>query len=216
MAFFRLYLFGCGLINSSAFRGKEYRCPAGNAMSGRSSVGVPRQRRPVRATAPRGQGRTAKPIPVEPTIEVIDVKVDKRSVAQLIAAGKYSKGRVNGNITEQNFPLGLIPDGKELVRVRFNRYLTGRDAVVAARAAIRLEPVTSIAFILTVGADKPDLRKEAMISDIDSVWSDDDSHVRYPLLWRDDGQYGLDLGWGGSGFGVRWWFLALRNITPKS
>ncbi|MEK7665469.1 MAG: hypothetical protein AAB337_01160 [Patescibacteria group bacterium] len=156
-----------------------------------------------------------KPTIPEPTIEALDVKVDKtKTLAQLVAAGKYSKGCVNCDITDKNFSMGEIPEGKELVRVRLNCYLPNHAAVIAARAALKLEPVTSIAFILTVGADKPDLQKEAPVSDIDSVLSDPGGGVRYPYLWGYGDERGLGLSWGGYGFDACVWFLALRNIQP--
>ena len=168
------------------------------------------------------QASIAPPAPVEPpvpepTIEVLDVKVDKqKTVAELVAAGKYSEGYVNGDITDLNFPLGTIPPGKELVRVRLNRYFPNRQAVLDARAKIPgLEPVTSIAYLLTVGADKPDLQKEAPISDIDSVWSHPGDYVFFPCLWCRGDERKLDLRWYDDGFRACVWVLALRNIQPQ-
>ena len=169
-----------------------------------------------RCTPEAPEAEVVPPVP-EPTIEVLDIKVDKtRTVAELIAAGKYGENCVDSNITDLNFPLGPIPEGKELVRVRFNRHLANRDAVIAERKKLALEPVTSIAFILTVGADKPDLQEKAPISDIDSVWSHPGGRVHFPFLWSDGHERGFCLYWDGNDFLADEWILALRNITPKS
>ena len=151
----------------------------------------------------------------EPTIEVINIKIDPtKTFDELVVAGEYDWE--NSNIIEKNFPLGPIPEGKELVRVRFNRYLPNRDAVINERKKFGLEPVTSIAFILTVGAGLPDLQKEDPINDIDSVWSRPGGHVDFPYLWCGDDTRALRLRWYGRDFGASEWVLALRNITPKS
>ncbi len=161
-----------------------------------------------------------KPRPVvpsipEPTVEKIDVKIDGRSFEQLVAAGKYGKDCVSGNMTSTNFLMGEIPAGKELVRFCLHRTVRGKDEIVAARAALGLEAVTSPAYILTVGAEKPDLQKEGPIVDIDSAWSGPDGSVHCPCLWFSDRKRRLGLGWIDDRFVDYYWFLALRNIQPQ-
>src|SRR3990167_4640539 len=96
-----------------------------------------------------------EPMTPEPTIEVLNIKIDPtKTFDELIAKGNYDWK--NDDFKEKNFPLGIVPEGKELVRVRFNLYLPNRDAVINERKKLGLEPVTSIAFILTVGAGLPD------------------------------------------------------------
>lgn len=151
----------------------------------------------------------------DPTIMVIDVTVDpNKTMPQLIEDGKYGKDRVNANMTEANFPMGPIPKGKELVRVCFHRMLNGKVEIDAARTACGLEPVTSPAYLLTVGAKKPDLQKKMPIVDIDSVWLSRGGNRHCPCLLSRSSPRKLDLRWSNSRFHDGFWFLALRNIQP--
>lgn len=160
-----------------------------------------------------------KPVVPEPTIKVINLTVDQtKTMAELITAGKYNKGCINENITDTNFPMGMIPEGKELVAVCFQRNMM-QTPILAEFQRLGLEKTTSPAYILTVGVVHPEMQREAPIVDIAHVWSNADGYRFCLNLWSDDGGRRLGLRWvvdahgRGYEFDVDCWFLALRNIT---
>lgn len=145
-----------------------------------------------------------------PTVAVIDLKIDpNKSIAELVAAGKYAQKHVESEFIERACKVRQILEDKELVRVCFHREVANRADVGVARAALGLEPVTSPLYLLTLGVENPGILRDGAILDVDSITSHGDAAC-YLSLWREFAMTRLNLRRERS-VKAGCWVLALRN-----
>lgn len=117
-----------------------------------------------------------------------------RTVEEMLEAGQYDWS--NDNITADNFPLPNGKAGAEIIEVElihFDRYISSEDAI-AEMAKRGLRPAT-LAELLALGEQYPDLQREFPIVALGTVWRGRGGGRYVPYLYG-GGQYrSLDLHW---------------------
>jgi len=131
-----------------------------------------------------------------------------RTVEEMVEVGQYDWS--NDNITSRNFPLPS-EKGEENVEVEiiyFDRSISSEDAV-AEMTKRGLRPAT-LAELLALGEQYPELQREAPIVALGSVWQDRGGDRGVPCLdgFGRERYLALDV-WGGDWRGV-WRFAAVR------
>lgn len=139
---------------------------------------------------------------VTSNIEVSDpmrVTVDySQPLEEMIAAGRY--GRVNSNITEENFPIkgsGKVDLNLELVC--FNKYISSNEAIAELKK-LGMRPAT-LPELLAFDEKYLEEQRKYPILALGSVWRDWDGR-NAPCLWDgSDGRrlrlYWIEVVWGG-------------------
>ncbi len=144
--------------------------------------------------------------------DVIKLVVDyTRTLKQMIADGNYDW--VNGNVTEENFPIAKELKGKKVEvstkLFHFNRSISSKDAI-AEMDKDGFRPAT-LEELLALGEKHPELQRQFPIVALDSVWSDPDGNRFVPCLGVGGGGRELLLHWFGLDWGARYRFLAVRK-----
>ncbi len=132
-----------------------------------------------------------------------------QSLNQMIKAGHYNFA--NFSINERNFPYerssGLA--GFKIELIHFNRNI-GSDEAIKELDKMGLRPAT-LAELLALGAQHPDLQRQFPIVVLNSVWQRPFGLRYVPYLWDDSDKRNLNLNWFDDDWNASYRFAAVHN-----